>query len=156
MQLRILNKKEISRILSKLNEQFEINLKIDYGMLRNKDGKIFLVTKDLGKVNLDKLRINDIGLYAIREDKEIRLSIEGSQLFGKHVRKNIYEINKDEANLWMTGNNIKCNKVYNGFVIIKYEDNFLGTGKYKNNEIINYVPKERWIKQHSINKNRII
>ena len=156
MQLRILNKKEISRILSKLNEQFEINLKIDYGMLRNKDGKIFLVTKDLGKVNLDKLRINDIGLYAIREDKEIRLSIEGSQLFGKHARKNIYEINKDEANLWMTGNNIKCNKVYNGFVIIKYEDNFLGTGKYKNNEIINYVPKERWIKQHSINKNRII
>ena len=151
MQLRILNKKEISRILNKLNDQFSINLKIDYGMLRNKDGKIFLVTKDLNKVNLDKLRINDIGLYAIREDKEIRLSIEGSQLFGKYASKNIYEINKDEANLWMTGNNIKCDKVYNGFVIIKYKNDFLGSGKYKNNEIINYVPKERWIKQHFLN-----
>ncbi len=147
MELQVLNKKEISRILEKIKEQFGIKeIKLDYGILKNKEGRIFLISKDISKVDLSKLRINELGLYVGKYDKELRLTIEGSQFFGKYATKNIYEVDEDDAYGWMSGNKIKCEKPYNGFVIIKYKDNFLGTGKYKDGEILNYVPKERWIK----------
>ena len=147
MNLRILNKKETSRILNKIKEHFEINeIKLNGKLLQNKEGKIFLITKDINKVNLNKLRINNIGLYIANYEKELRLTIEGTQLFGKFAKKNIHEINNDEVKLWMTGNKLKSSKIYSGFVIIKNGENFFGTGKYKDNEILNYVPKERWIK----------
>ena len=147
MQLRILNKKEISRILNKVKAQFGINdIKFNYGMLQNKEGKIFFITSSLNKVDLNKLRINELGLYVIKDDKEIRLTIEGSQIFGEYATKNVLEVDEDDAYGWMSGNKIKCDKVYNGFVIIKHKDNYLGSGKYKEGVILNYIPKERWIK----------
>ena len=150
MEFRILNKKESDKILEKIKEQFDIKeIKLDCFMLQNKDGKIFLITRYIDKINLKKLRINELGLYIGKHDKELRLTIEGSQIFGKYAKKNVHEINEGELNLWMSGEDISCEKTYNGFVIIKYNDNFLGTGKYKDDKIINYVPKERWIKQPS-------
>ena len=145
--LKILNKKESERILNRIKEQFGIK-KIDFdcGILENKDGKIFLMTKDINKIDLSKLRINELGLYVARLDKELRLTIEGSQLFGKDATKNVYEINKERANSWMQGNDINCDEDFDGFVILKYKDDFLGTGKCKDGKILNYVPKERRIK----------
>ncbi len=149
MELKILNKKEIKRILEKIKEQFGVyNFEFDYGMLMNKEGKIFLVSKAINKVDLSKLRINNIGLYIARLEKEIRLSIEGSQLFGKYASKNVYEVTQEETLLWLQGNDLQCSKEFNGFVIIKYKDDYLGSGKYKEGKILNYVPKERWIKLH--------
>jgi len=146
--LKILNKKEISRILSKIKEQFDIDiLTFEYGMLQNKEGKLFLISKDINKVNLDKLRINELGLYFANINKEVRLTIEGSQLIGKFAKKNIYEVNEEDAYSWMSGNDLICKEEFNGFVIIKNKDNYLGTGKFKDNRILNYTPKERWIKR---------
>ena len=145
--LKFLNKKEIGRILNKIKEQFGIKkLDFDYGILQNKQGKIFLISKDVNKIDLSKLRINELGLYVARLDKGLRLTIEGSQLFGKNATKNVYEVNGEEANSWLQGNEIDCSKEFNGFVIVKYKDNYLGSGKCKNNKILNFIPKERRIK----------
>lgn len=145
--LRILNNKEIKQVLNKIKTQFGIKeIKLNLGMLRNKEGKIFLITKDINKVNLDKLRINELGLYIAREDKGIRLSIEGSYLFGKYATKNVHETDDADAYFWMTGEDISCKKEFKDFVIIKYKDNYLGTGKWKENKILNFIPKERRIK----------
>ena len=145
--LKFLNKKESGRILNKIKEQFGIKkLDFDYGILQNKQGRIFLISKDINKVDLSRLRINELGLYVARLDKGLRLTIEGSQLFGKYATKNIYEVNGEEANSWLQGNEIDCSKEFNGFVIVKYKDNYLGSGKCKNNKILNFIPKERRIK----------
>ena len=145
--LKFLNKKEIGRILNKIKEQFGIKkLDFDYGILQNKQGKIFLISKDINKIDLSKLRINELGLYIARLDKGLRLTIEGSQLFGRNATKNVYEVNGEEANSWLQGNEIACSKEFNGFVIVKYKDNYLGSGKCKNNKILNFIPKERRIK----------
>ena len=145
--LKFLNKKEIGRILNKIKEQFGIKkLDFDYGILQNKQGKIFLISKDINKIDLSKLRINELGLYIARLDKGLRLTIEGSQLFGRNATKNVYEVNGEEANSWLQGNEIDCSKEFNGFVIVKYKDNYLGSGKCKNNKILNFIPKERRIK----------
>ena len=145
--LRILNNKEIKQVLNKIKIQFGIKeIKLNLGMLRNKEGKIFLITKDINKVNLDKLRINELGLYIAKEDKGIRLSIEGSYIFGKYATKNVHEIDSIDAYFWMTGEDISCKKEFKDFVIIKYKDDYLGTGKWKENKILNFIPKERRIK----------
>ena len=74
--LKFLNKKESKRILEKIKEQFGIKkLDFNYEMLMNKDGKVFLISKNINKIDLSKLRINELGLYVARFDKELRLSI---------------------------------------------------------------------------------
>lgn len=149
--LKILNKKESERILDKINEQFGIkNIESNYIILQKKDGKIFLINNFFGKIDYSTLRINELGLYVARFDKEIRLTIEGSQIFGKHATKNVYEVNENDANSWMEGNDIECSKEFKGFVIIKYKDNYLGSGKCKNNKLLNYIPQERRIRQKKI------
>jgi len=145
--LKFLNKKEAERIINKIKYQFGINkLDFNYGMLQNKEGKIFIISKDVNKIDLSKLRINELGLYIAKIDKELRLTIEGSQLFGKSATKNVYGINEEEADSWMQGNEISCSKEFNGFVIIKYKNNYIGSGKWKDYKIINFIPKERRIK----------
>ncbi|MEK6835610.1 MAG: hypothetical protein AABX55_01150 [Nanoarchaeota archaeon] len=145
--LRFLQKKEVERFLKKIKDQYGIeNLNLDHNFLQNKEGKIFIISKDIKKVNLSKLRINNLGLYIARLDKELRLTIEGSQLIGKYARKNIYEVNEQEANSWMQGKELGCEKEFKGFVIIKHNNDYLGSGKYKDNKILNFIPRERWIK----------
>jgi len=146
MERKILNTKEAKRVFEKLDEQFGINVKVDLGVLKDKHGKLFLITKDINKVDFSKLRINELGLYFAKDNSEIRLTIEGTQLFGEHATKNVHEVDKSDAYFWMTGEDISCSKDYNGFVIIKHKDDYLGCGKCKENKIINFIPKERRIK----------
>lgn len=143
--LKILNKKEIKKILNQIDNQYNINkLDLDYVFLQNKEGRLFLVNRDVGNVEIEKLRINSLGLYFGKiERDEIRLSIEGSQLVGVMAKKNVVEINKEQANSWLQGNDVKVGEKVAGFVILKYGNDFLGAGRYKEGNIINAVPKER-------------
>jgi len=43
----------------------------------------------------------------------------------------------------MSGENIETKEKLEGFIILKYKKDCLGTGKYKDSIIINYLPKER-------------
>lgn len=147
MDFKILNTKEVSKIISDLEEHFGIkNLKLDYGFIRRED-KIFLITKDLAKIDYKNLRINDIGLYFCTiATNGIRLSIEGSQMIGKKATKNVIDITDDEVNYWFNGESL-VRKDVSGFVLIKHNDDFLGCGYGKEGLIINYVPKERRVKE---------
>jgi len=76
--------------------------------------------------------------------------MEGSYIIGKQAKKNILEINNEQLKDWMQGKDIKLenqqlkeNNNLNGFIIIKYNNDFLGEGKLKESTVLNYVPKER-------------
>jgi NOL1/NOP2/fmu family ribosome biogenesis protein len=145
--LRILNKKDIKRILIKLKEQFKAEIDLDYVFLKNNDYKIFLISKDVAKIDLSELRVDRVGLYFCKIEKNgIRLSIEGSQLIGDKAKKNVIKLNKDQMKEWLAGENISIKGNFDEFVIIKYEDDFFGSGRYSNNTIYNYVPKSRRLK----------
>jgi len=153
---RILNKKESDKILNIIKENYGIKeLNLDCTILINKEGKVFFISKDINKIDLNKLRINELGLYVARLDKELRLTIEGSYIFGKYATKNILELNEDEMNAWMKGEEIYTDKEFKSFVILKHNDDYLGTGKYKEGKILNYVPKERWIKPY-LNQDTVV
>lgn len=143
----ILNSKAIKELIQKITEQFgEIpnNFK-EHGFIKGKD-KIYIITKDITKANLEELRINNLGLY-IAEHKEdndqIRLSIEGSQLIGPVATKNVCEVDEKTRNEWLMGHDIKANGEFSGHVIIKCKTDYFGTGKYKEGTILNHVPKAR-------------
>ena len=143
-ELKILNNKEIKEILKLIEEQWGAKLKPDYAFLKNPKNRVFIVNKDISKIDFSKLRTNSIGMYFCEIDKlGIRLSIEGSQIIGPKATKNIVEINEEQTKKWFSGEDLEINGNYSDFVIIKHNNDFLGSGKYKNGRVLNYVNKSR-------------
>lgn len=142
----IMNSKEKKEFLKKLEEQWGTTITGDYGFLKDAKGKIFVISKDLSKLDVEKLRINSLGLY-IAEWKEnvLRLSIEGSQLVGRKANKNIIEISKEEAQQWLMGKDIPKESMGRGFLILKNGEDFYGCGMLKEGVLQNYVGKNRRI-----------
>lgn len=144
-ELKILNNKEIKEIYKLIEKQWEAEIKLDYGFLKNNKNRIFVVSKDISKIDASKLRLNSVGMYFCEHDRVgIRLSIEGSQIVGPKAVKNIVELDDDEVRKWFRGEDLELEcKDCSGFVILKNKNDFLGTGKYKNGKILNYVGKAR-------------
>jgi NOL1/NOP2/fmu family ribosome biogenesis protein len=142
--LKILKKKDKKRFLELLKKQFGFEEKLDYNFLINTKNKIFIINKDLVNINIDKIRINSIGLYIAEfRNDEVRLSIEGSQLIGKKAKKNILELNDKQARDWMKGNDLELETKEKSFLIIKNNNDYLGSGKSTLDKILNFVPKSR-------------
>jgi len=148
MDLKILNKKAVKEILALIKKQWEAaSVELNYAFLRGKDNKLFIINKDFVKVPLEKLRINKIGLYFGQLlVNELRLSIEGSQLVGPNARKNILNITEDQSKAWLRGEDLETEEKFSGFVLIRYSNDFLGTGKYREGKIFNFIPKGRRLK----------
>jgi NOL1/NOP2/fmu family ribosome biogenesis protein len=148
INLKILNKKSIKEILKIIKEQWDAELDLrEKAVLMNKENDIFIINKSISQIDLSKIRANSIGLYVAQKMVDgIRLSIEGSQLVGPLSRKNIFEVDDEQAKKWLKGEDIEINKNFGGFLIIKHKEDFLGCGKVKENKILNYVPKNRRLK----------
>jgi len=143
-QLKILNKKEIKIILEIIKRQWDADFKEDYCFLMNDKNKIFIVNKDIAKIDFSRIRINNLGLYfGELKNNSLRLSIEGSQIIGKDAKKNILELNDIELESWVKGEDINIDSKLKGFVIIKNKNDFYGSGKIIENKLLNFVPKSR-------------
>ena len=106
--------------------------------------KIYAIMRDVEKIDLEKLRINSIGLYIAEvKNEQLRLSIEGSQLIGPSATKNVCELSTEQLKKWFKGQDIPAEGEYDGFVIVKHGADYAGSGKYKEGYITNFVPKAR-------------
>jgi len=142
--LRVLDRKDKKIFLGLLKKQFDFEDKLDYVFLINNKNKVFIVNKELANIDLNKIRINSIGLYiAESRTNEVRLSIEGSQLIGPKSKKNIIELDEKEAREWLKGNDLEKEVKAQGFVILKYNKDYFGSGRVKEGRILNFVPKTR-------------
>lgn len=146
--LAFLNKKEIESILRRIKDQFGLGeLKLDHVFLKNKENKIFVASKELSRIDLKRLRINSMGLYFCKIEKNwIRLTVEGSQIIGKFAKTNILELNKNQLGEWVTGNNVYVRDFGNSHVLIKHGNDYFGSGLVRDNVLINYFPKTRRLK----------
>ncbi len=147
INLKILNKKQIKELLALIKQQWNASIDLNYAFLKDNDDKIFIINKEFAELDLTKLRINNIGLYFAQKMIDgLRLSIEGSQIIGPKAKKNILELNKKQTKEWFQGNDIEVKTEMQNYVILKHESDFLGTGKIKENKILNYIPKSRRLK----------
>jgi len=142
MNFKILNTKEKKKILDYLKKQYGAVVDLDYIFIKKKD-KIYLLSNEFRNFDLGNLHINSSGLYFLKED---RLSVEGSQLIGKKAKKNVVELNKTQIEKWVMGWDIEIKGNYQGYVLVKYKDDFYGSGNYKDGRIKNFIPKSRRIK----------
>ena len=142
--MNILNKKETKKIQETIKEQFDVDFEFKDIVLKNKEDKIFLLSKDFAKTDI-KARINSIGLYFGKlQNGKIRLTIEGSQLVKGN--KNVVDIKDDEVMKWLKGEELRTEQDLKGFVIIRNKDYYFGCGEVKEGRILNYVGKDRRIK----------
>jgi NOL1/NOP2/fmu family ribosome biogenesis protein len=153
MTLHFLSKHETQQILEKLQEQFGIN-EIPGILLRIGQERIFLYQGSLNEKEIKEIEstiyIERLGVYFAKEQKDgIRLSIEGTQTLKDQITKNIYELKDDQLESWMKGNELNVSLGKRCFVIIKYKDDFLGTGKASENKITNFIPKNRRLRERN-------
>jgi len=141
--LKILNKKEIKNILDIIKKQFGADFKSDYVFLISEKNKIYIVNRDIERIDLSKLRVNSYGIYfgELRND-ELRFSVEGSQIIGKIAKKNVVELDDKNLKDWFNGLDLDM-EFDRGFVILKHKDDFVGCGKSLGDKILNYLPKIR-------------
>ena len=143
--LKLLSNKEKKILLKQLQDQFSFSENLDYNFFINSDKKIFIFNKNID-IEVSKIRVNSLGLYFASIKEELRLSIEGSQIIGPYSKKNILDVNDSQLSVWIHGNDIETEKEFHGFVLIKNKNDFYGTGKYKLGRILNFIPKERRLK----------
>ena len=141
--LRILNTREVKEIMKKLEQQFGITYKLDYAFLLDQQQKIWLVHKDINLIDFEQLRINTIGLYFAEINKygEIRLTIEGSQIVGQFATKNVVVLDEKDVRLYFKGEDVPMDVEGSPFLLLKFRDDFFGCAKYKDGELLNYLPK---------------
>ena len=143
-QLKILNSREVKRIKEIVVKDFGGFLQEDYAYLQNEKGKVFVINKDIARIKLENLKIDKMGLYfAEVKNNQVRLSKEGAQLLTLQNKKlqNIVSLNNNEVKDYFSGKDLDKELGENKLVLLEYEENILGCAKYKDQKILNFLPK---------------
>ena len=148
-QLKILNTREIKKIREQCLKQFDGFLEKEYAYLQTEKGKLFIVNKDLARVETKNLRVDRLGLYfAEVKENQIRLSKEGAQLLADEAKennktlKNVIPLTQEEVKKYFTGEYLQKDLgEENRLVLLQYDNDVFGCAKYKDKEIINFLPK---------------
>ena len=150
--IKVLNKNEKEKFVRQLNEQFGIK-EIDWNIAKFGKERIILFSQGISEKEIQTLdrfaRVEGIGVYFAKFDEktnDLRLSIEGTQLLKDQITKNIFILDSKQAEEWMMGHDLNITTGKKGFFIIKFKDDFLGTGKISENKISNFIPKSRRLK----------
>ncbi len=108
--LKILSEKEKLEIKEKLNGQFGIT-EIPGKIFMRGEERLFLYSGNLGEEQIRTLEkiafLERVGSYLGKiEESGIRLSIEGAQILGNQITKNIFEIPSELVEEWMKGHEL--------------------------------------------------
>ncbi|MEK6941228.1 MAG: hypothetical protein AABW49_05015 [Nanoarchaeota archaeon] len=152
--LKRIKSSEVKKIINSLKEQYGIKkLKLPFIFFKNSKDYIFIVSKAWDTVNIKDIRVNNIGLYfANVKTNAIRLTIEGSQLLGPMIKKNIVDVSKDEISDWIRGESLNKKISSNCFVVIRNNNDYFGCGRKHDDMIANFIPKSRKIKSYNLPK----
>jgi len=137
------------RIVEQLTKQFGIT-QIPYLIIQFGKEKLRAYSGNLSKEELyyldRELRIENIGLYFAKQENDgIRLTLDGIQLFKDQISKNILELDNEQAEQWLRGNDLPISSD-NSWKVLRHKDEFLGCGKSTGERISNFMPKERRIR----------
>ena len=148
--MQILNKQQEEGILKYFKEQYGVK-RIAGRLMKMGEERIFLFLGDASDNEINELEkiapVERVGFYfakIIRD--EFKLSIEGAQFLKSEITKNIFEMDREQAEKWMMGQELNIKTGKRGFLIMKYGNDFLGCGKASEEKIGNFVPKNRRLK----------
>ena len=145
--MRFYNNKQKKELEKHVEQTWGAQIKVNE-IIEGGKKKLWHVSEDVKKIRTTKLRLETMGTYFARYDKrgELRLSIEGSMKVGPYATKNVVRLTEKEMNEWIRGINLDKKTGKTGYVLLEYENNYLGCGKAYSEGILNHVPKNRRIK----------
>lgn len=92
------------------------------------------------------VNVEILGIYLCKIEKDgVRLSHDACSILKSQITKNIIELNDEQAQEWLRGNDLQI-KTQKSFVVIKHNGLILGCGKSTGERITNFVPKERRVR----------
>jgi NOL1/NOP2/fmu family ribosome biogenesis protein len=158
MNMKFVKSGEKKKILGQLGEQFGIS-KLPYLLVETGKRKVRGFSGTMTREEIKELigiaNVEIIGAYLIKQEsgERLRLSLDGTGIFGKQITKGVVEVSLEESEKWLKGENLECNgeigrEVGKGIYVIKSEGDFLGCGISDGNKIINHVPKERRVRSN--------
>jgi len=150
MTLKILSINEKRKIQENLQEQFGIT-EIPGLLVKRGEERLFLFQGHLSPKQIieleDKIPLERVGIYFAKMVRdEPKLSIEGVQILKNQIKKNIFEINQEQAEQWMSGQELNIKTGKKGFIILKCGEDLLGCGNASEEKITNFIPKSRRLK----------
>jgi len=149
--IKILNQQEKKEIERGLQQQFGVDF-VPGLIVKRGEERLFLFSGSFSEKDIEHLErctfIERIGIYFAKIiGNDIRLSIEGSQILKDQIKKNIFFLDSKQAEEWMMGRELLIKTGKHGFLIMKYGEDFLGTGKASEEKIGNFIPKNRRLKE---------
>ena len=121
-----------------------------YELFMSGEGRIRATTKETVELAEYLGRVDSMGIYVAKYRKwGLTLSIEGSHMLDGAIEKNVIELDKKEAKLWMMGSPVELrypHTVKGKFVVAKYRGIYLGSGVVgRDGKIYPQIPKWRRI-----------
>jgi|SRR3989344_779506 len=144
--LAILNTRDIKKIRQLFEEMYGAFFTSEYAYLQSKDGRLSLISKDIAAIDLQKLRVDKLGLYIAEvKGNSVRLSKEGVQLLAQESDgklKNTVDLDSEEMKKYFNGEDLEKDLgTENRFVLLRYKGDIFSCAKYKDKVILNYLPK---------------
>ena len=140
-----MNAKMLKPLRKAFEEQYGITEKPEYAFFLTEKDDVWVVSEAVKQFPLEAVHVHSFGIYIGEWKHGFRPSIEGSQLLGSLATKNVLEISSNLRRMWMYGLDIPVEGEWDTFVILKCEEDYLGSGFYKEGKIMNHVPKGRRI-----------
>lgn len=148
-----LNAKQKKELYAILHDHFGTDFKFPGYLFVSQKNKYYAIDEAYKDVAHLKINTKVLGLYVaeINKFKEIRLSIEGSQLVGPTATKNVLELTQEEAEKFIRGEDLDVTdrEVSDVYYITYTIDRFtksrdyLGCGKVKEGKLLNFISKGR-------------
>ena len=130
--MRLLTSAERRYLIKRLEDQHGVEDAFDdLVLIRTGQGRIRATTKETYEAACRLRRVQQVGLYVAKMVKgDVILSIEGSQLLGATITRNIIELSEEEAEEWMKAAPIeRSEKIESRYVIARCGDFYLGSGR---------------------------
>jgi NOL1/NOP2/fmu family ribosome biogenesis protein len=136
----------VEKILKEIRNRFGIPEEVFSKWKIVEAGDLWIMSEEAFKFPIKNFSRKGIRLVRVYRDG-YKLTTAGIQIFGKYATKNVLEISAEQVKDYLEGKDLSvgsCN-VENGQVIIKYGDDYLGSGLYVNGKVKNQLPKgRRW------------
>src|SRR3989344_781726 len=141
-QINFIRSKEKKKILEGLENLYGIT-SLPYVLAEAGKKKIRAFSGTMSKEEIQELteitNVEVIGMYILsRKDDDLRINFDALPLFKDQISKSILEINDQQFESWIRGQDLDL-QIKSGTYVISHNEDLIGVGKSNGTKIFNYI-----------------
>lgn len=148
MRAAFLTRRELRRVNDLVERAYGARFEEDGHHYFTRKRDLYRVSKDLERVDIDRIDEVFAGLYLGEIlDETVRLSVEGSQILGPSAQHRVLELDEDEWFGWLERHDVASERfaeMDEGFYLVRNaRGDFFGSGLLKDSTLKSWIPKGR-------------